>query len=251
MTAHCSLSGVALTVRDPEALASFYCTMLGMKRMDQRNGIAVGYGGQDAALMLKPASSGPAYQHLPDDRYWKIAITLPNLDLAHDLLTRKGISVTEPRQFREIAYMSHLSDPEGYVIELIQHTFDGKARTTDGDRTLPLGGGAQIGLITLRTNDIEGDLAHCRDHLGMAYLSRQTVTDRGFDLHFLALTGEQQPDPDVNAVENREWLWQRPYTSLEFQHRLDGAPIRYGEEGVEGDASVIINIADSGTTEFR
>ena len=41
------LKSVSLAVRDPEALATFYCDILGMRRMDQDGLIAVGYGGQE------------------------------------------------------------------------------------------------------------------------------------------------------------------------------------------------------------
>lgn len=244
------LRAVSLSVSDPQKLASFYCDILGMRQSVVGGEIAVGYGGQGASLVLKQAACGPAYRHNPDDRYWKIAITLPDMDVAHEQLVAKGIGVTEPRQFQEIARMCHLADPEGYIIELLQHSFEGKPLTTKGDPSLPLGGGAQIGLITLRTDNIDRDMKHCRDDLGMAYLSRQAVTDRGFDLYFFAFTDEQPPNPDVNAVENREWLWQRPYTSLEFQHRLDGAPIRRADEGAEGAATVLIVTSDGSPIEF-
>ena len=46
-----------------------------------------------------------------------------------------------------------------------------------------------------------------------------------FDLHFLAYTDETLPNPDVTAVENREWLWKRPYTTLEFQ-QIPGVEIQ-------------------------
>ena len=46
----------------------------------------------------------------------------------------------------------------------------------------------------------------------------QDVAAYGFDLHFYAFTHESPPDPDLWAVENREWLWKRSYTTLEFQH---------------------------------
>ena len=224
-----------------------------MKRNDRDGIVAVGYGGEGADLLLHPSplasSSGPAYQHRANDRFWKIAITVPNLDMAHAQLSERGVSVTTPHQFREIAYMSHLADPDGHVIELLQHTFEGKPRTVDGDASKPLGGGAQIGLITLRSADIDTDLAHCVDDLEMTYLSRQEVSDKGFDLYFVAFTSETQPNPDVNSVENREWLWQRPYTTLEFQHRLEGAPTRRIEDG-EGAARIVVETADGKRFDF-
>ncbi|MEM7044079.1 MAG: VOC family protein, partial [Pseudomonadota bacterium] len=57
-----------------------------------------------------------------------------------------------------------------------------------------------------------------RDRLGMTLLSIQPVTDYGFTLYFLAFTDERPPHDDLEAVGNREWLWQRPYTTLELQH---------------------------------
>ena len=111
-------------------------------------------------------------------------------------------------------------------MEWIQHTFDGQPPTAAPDPTAARGGGAQIGLITLRTSDLAQDMQTCTDQLGMRYLSRQAITDLGFDLYFFALTDEHPPIDDVNAVGNREWLWQRPYTSLEFQHLLEGPTVR-------------------------
>ena len=251
MTIQNRLAAIILNVKDPEGLASFYCGILGMKRLDRGDTVAVGYGGQGAALVFRQISGGPAYQHEANHRYWKIAITLPNLDLAHAQLTKNGITASSPKQFQKIAYMSHLSDPEGHIIELLQHTFAGKARTSDGNASLPMGGSARIGLVTLRTNDITAEKHHFLDELGMAYLSHQTVMGRDFDLHFFAFTGETQPNPDVSSIENREWLWQRPYTTLEFLNRLDGGTIKTANENHLGAAVVIIENGDEALTIFR
>ena len=48
------------------------------------------------------------------------------------------------------------------------------------------------------------------------------VADYGFELYFLAAVSEEEaakmPDPnDLDSVGNREWLWQREYTTLELQ----------------------------------
>jgi len=217
------ITALTLNVTDPEKLAAFYCDIMGMRRSDEAGTVTVGYDGEGAKLELVASPVATPYRHGRNDRYWKIAITVPDLDLAYEQLAAHGISVTPPGQFRDIAYMSHLADPEGHIIELIQHTFQGKPLTRKGNGTLPLGGGARIGLITLRTDDIDAELVRCRDELGMSYLSRQDLPDLEFCLYFLAFTTETPPQPDPNAVENREWLWQRPYTVLEFQHRLQGS----------------------------
>ena len=51
----------------------------------------------------------------------------------------------------------------------------------------------------------------------MKILSRQNIPDM-FDLYCLACTDEKPPSDDVNAVEIQEWLWRRPYTTLELQY---------------------------------
>ncbi|CTQ52198.1 glyoxalase I [Roseibium album] len=241
------ISSLTLRVSNPDRLAAFYCDVLGMQLVDGYGGQAVSYTGQGAALILSPCDGPETYQHDPSDRYWKIAITLPDLDIAYAQLQARGIEVTQPNQFRDIAYMSHMTDPEGHVIELIQHNFLGNPLTKQGDRTLSLGGGANIGLITLRTSDIETDLSFCRDELGMRYLSRQDVPDLNFCLYFLGFSQEATPVPNVDAVENREWLWQRPYTVLEFQYRKDDV-IRHRPENSIGAASVQI---EAGNNAFR
>ncbi|MBO6893380.1 MAG: VOC family protein [Roseibium sp.] len=211
------LSELSLQVSDPEALADFYCEVLGMNRVGPTDAVTIGYPGENAGLRFRPGAREKVGAQASSARYWKIAITVPDLDMACALLRQTGLQVTEPHQFRDIAYMSHLADPEGHVIELLQHTFHGNPKTAAGNPELPLGGGARMGLITLRTSDLEADLAHCRDHLGMRYLSRQDVPDLNFCLHFLAFTNDTPPVADLDAVENRQWLWQRPYTMLEFQ----------------------------------
>lgn len=241
---------LTLNVTDPAGLAAFYCDILGMKRTENPSSLAVGYGGEGARLEFLPTSDAAPFQPDRSDRYWKIAITLPDLDCAYRQLSARGIEVTAPNQFRDIAYMSHLADPEGHTIELIQHTFDGNALTCPGDDALPLGGGAHLGLITLRTDDLDADFRTCRDKLGMRYLSRQDVPDLGFCLYFFAFTEETPPVPDVDAVENREWLWQRPYTVLEFQHRNEGQIVHRSSDK-RGAATVAIVIPDGQKTALR
>jgi len=211
------LSRVILSVRSPKNLARFYTAHLGMKARTEDDGIILGYDGNDAALELRQATSGKTYAHARSDRYWKIGITLPDLELAHKQLRDTGINVSAPNQFGDIGYMCHLSDPDGFVIELLQHRFQGNQGKVEGDPAKPLGGGARIGQITLRTSNLDQALAFYRDRLGMHLLSIQPVQDFGFSLYFLAFTDEHSPTAELTAVGNREWLWQRPYTTLELQ----------------------------------
>ncbi|WP_170517080.1 VOC family protein [Ruegeria atlantica] len=208
------LSAVLLRVADPKQLIDFYTDVLGMTARAQGANYRIGYGGQDADLLLMPGGGG--YAHDGGQRYWKIGITVPDVDLAVSHLREKGVEVSEPKQFRDIGYMCHLKDPEGFVVELLQHDFQGNRPGNAADPAAPFAK-ACIGQITLRTGDIAAEDAFCRAQ-GMQLLSVQDVAQYGFDLHFYAFTDDVPPNPDLWSVENREWLWKRPYTTLEFQH---------------------------------
>ncbi len=216
------LAAIRLRVANPDALASFYRDALGMSVRVDGEVRHVGYPGQDADLVLMPRGGG--YTHDRGHRYWKIGITLPDVDLAAAHLRQLGIEVSPPRQFLDIGYMCHLSDPEGFVIELLQHDFEDNRPS--GYAPKSAFSDARIGQITLRTGDIAAEDRFCRN-IGMRLLSMQDVADYGFDLHFYAFTEETPPVSDLWAVENREWLWKRPYTTLEFQHMADArfAPV--------------------------
>ena len=162
------------------------------------------------------------YSHQPSsDVYWKIGLSLADVDTARSMLVSQGEDVSLPRQFLNIGYMCHLNDPFGYSIELLQHDFQ---KNFSSERiqaylqqNLALGQQVHVGQITLRVSNIEKSLAFYESGLGMKLLSRQTIPHK-FDLYFLACTNEDPPSDDINSVEIREWLWRRPYTTLELQH---------------------------------
>ncbi|WP_050604921.1 VOC family protein [Ruegeria sp. 6PALISEP08] len=208
------MSALRLRVGDPDRLAAFYRDMLGMSVRSEGLSHRVGYEGQDADLLLLPGGGG--YTHDRGQRYWKIGITVPDVDLAVAHLRACDVPVSAPNQFLDIGYMCHLADPEGFVIELLQQDFEGNRPPQAADPDAPFAQ-ARIGQITLRTGDIASEDSFWRAQ-GMSLLSMQEVAPNGFDLHFYAFTPETPPNPDLWAVENREWLWKRPYTTLEFQH---------------------------------
>ncbi len=238
------LCGVQLNVIAPEALSQFYVECLGMEVHPMGDAWRLSYPHQDSYLSITRAEQAVPYAAGRLDEYWKIGITVPNLDRAYAQLTGKGIPVSAPKQFKDIGYLAHVTDPEGFHIELLQHTFKGEPLTEKGvpQKPLhkPLGGSATLAHITLRTTDIEADLAYYQQECGMSLLSVQPVSEYGFTLYFLAHTDEQPPNPDLEAVENRPWLWQRPYTMLELQHlTLDGHQIKKTEAGSCGYAGLV------------
>jgi len=215
------VAGVVLNVVSPEKLAKFYVQYLGMTATRTENELRVGYNEAEAYIALRQSPSLSSYKHERNDIYWKIGITLPDIDIAYSHLKHQGVNVSRPHQFENIGYLCHLTDPEGYQIELLQHTFEKDEKTMVADEKLKLGGGARVGQITLRTNDIYSELDYYIGRLGMRLLSIQPVPKYNFDLYFFGFCKETPPNPVPTSEENRPWLWQRPYTTLEIQHRYE------------------------------
>ena len=207
---------IILRCRDAEAQRSFYVGVLGMR--EWKDG-TVGYPGEGARLLFLPADH--AYQPRPDDVYWKIALAVPDLDLACRQLEKAGVRVGVPEQFSDIGYLAHLTDPEGFTIELIAHCFQGETSPLPAGPA-QLGGGATLNLVTLRSASLE-EIDRTCDAFGMKALAIMPVERYGFTLYFYAFTEEEPPSQDLSAVENRPWIYQRPYTVFEIQHR-PGAP---------------------------
>ncbi|MEO9902574.1 VOC family protein [Nisaea sp.] len=201
---------IKLRCLDPARQRTFYTDILGMN--DRGDG-AVTYGAAEAGITFE--NSVHSYQPSSRDTYWKVALAVPNIELAYEQLTARGVEVGVPRQFQDVGYLTHFQDPEGFTIELIEHWFKGNRPATQHD-TSRLGGGACLNLLTLRTGDIAPIREECLAW-GMAPLSVQDVKGYGFTLHFFAFTDDTPPNPNLTAVENREWLYQRPYTVLEIQ----------------------------------
>jgi len=245
------LSAVVLNVSDPERLAEFYCRVLGMERSERDGHIAAGYGRAGAALVFKPAEASGPYAHRSTDRYWKIALTVPDVDCAHAQLLENGVNASTPHQFRDVGYLSHFTDPEGHIIELVQHTFAGEAKTRLGDPDAPLGGGAEIGLVTLRSTDIAKDIDRCEAATGLKYLVREQVFDLGFDLYFLGNPDDAPPSSDPDALINRPWIYQRPYTVLEFQHLKNHGRVDAPVSGQNGYQGLIFGTAGNGTPGYE
>lgn len=171
---------------------------------------------------IQQANPPKCYTSTPSsDVYWKIGLSLVDVDTARSQLVAQGVDVTSPKQFRDIGYMCHTKDPFGYSIELLQHDFECNFCSARIQSSLQpnsaLGQQTHLGQITLRVSNIDKSLSFYQDTLGMKLLSRQNIPNM-FDLYFLACTDELPPPHDLNAVEIREWLWARPYTTLELQH---------------------------------
>lgn len=202
------LAQIVLTSGNVAKTAGFYRETMGMRGLAH----GVGYGTKQAHLGFEP---GPSLGNDDGAFFWKIGITLRNLDHAVAYLRAEGTEVSKPRQFRDIGYLAHLRDPDGHSIELLQQ--GGKGDHTDPGNGHPVGGQAILAHLTVRVRDLAA-ARRWTTARGMRLLSVQDVEPSGFCLYFFAWSTEPLPDADPHAVANRAWLWARPYTLLEVQH---------------------------------
>ena len=241
---------VLLDISNADSSLEFYVDRLGMK-LDATD-TSTEAGATIYSLSFKTGASlqlrqrtdskfeDARYEPRDTDAYWKIGITVSDVDLARERLLGHGIEATEAAQFHDIGYLCHLDDPDGYCIELLQHTFQSNHKPQAPLDSEPLGTPPNLGQISLNVSNIEKSLAFYRDRIGMKVLSRQTVPDRGFTLWFLGHPDLTLPATSIAAVENREWLWQLPETTLELRafdqpiqsRRAHPSPAELGFRGI-------------------
>lgn len=230
-----------LYIAKPEQTLDFYQRCLGMRlETTQRHGAATHYflaytaQGRGKATPEMPfaflelihdtARPAPEVRAQPDhnEGYWKFSLAVADLDCAVASLRRNGVDVSEPVQIEDVAYLAFTQDPEGYAIELIAHFFKAnhppKCGISTADNKLVLNTAASLALIALRVLDIDRSLGFYQDQLGMRLLSRQRIEALGISLYFLAFDNDAAPIEDVDSVDIREWLWQRPYAQIELVH---------------------------------
>ncbi|MCR9139381.1 MAG: VOC family protein [Alphaproteobacteria bacterium] len=209
ITRHC------LRVTNAAELEAFYTHILGMRNFGTPGAPLLGFDPHRCLLELQSGATR-AYEPTPTDPYWKTGITVRNLDHAARSLKKQGWPVSEPHQFRDIGYLCHLHDPQGFTIELLQQGFEGREKAVGAGHAI--GGQATLAHITLRVSDITRARTLCEDTFGLRLLSIQPVPEHGFCLYFYSADSESPPYADLEAVDNREWLWERPYALLELQH---------------------------------
>lgn len=163
-------------------------------------------------------------QSTSKDAFWKIGITVKHLDSAVAFLQKQGVSVSKPAQFQDIGYLCHLRDPAGMSIELLQHAFQGKEDAIsdeDSSHLHPIGHQGTVAHITIRATNLPKLQQWCTKDMEMQLLSIQPVPDYEFTLYFYSWPSDlsTMPNPsNLKAVENRPWLWARPYGLIEIQH---------------------------------
>ena len=241
--------GPHFRVNSFEKLQTFYCDCLGMRTFSTNQNTQVfGYSDNHSRIQFEQKTVLP-YQSQPNDFYWKIGITLRNLDVAVAFLRSKGIQVSDPQQFRDIGYMSKIADPNGFIIELLQQGFEGSEKEVGDGHAF--GSQATLAHITLRITDLAASKRVFEQELGMRLMSAQPVDEFDFCLYFYAWSDEPLPDPDLYSIDNREWLWRRPYTLIELQHlQKPGSCVHRTSADLGGFDGFLYHQKDSGKSVF-
>ncbi|MEM7377459.1 MAG: VOC family protein [Pseudomonadota bacterium] len=182
------------------------------------------------------------------DGYWKVGVTVPDVDRACHALRMRGVAVSEPQQFRDIGYLCHLADADGHTLELLQHRFAAHFQPVPAVPSQALLGQATLAHISLRITDPARSLAFYRDGLGLHLLSVQAVEPHGFNLYFLGVEPGSPPNDDWASVAHREWLWQRSDTLIELQHvwHPERRQARYATGSETGFLGVTCTVDDPG-----
>ena len=81
----------------------------------------VGYSGREKNLRF--VQSETSYWPQPSDLYWKIAVSVPNIELAWHQLLARGARVSESNQFLDLCYLAYVTDPERFTVNVIEHWF--------------------------------------------------------------------------------------------------------------------------------
>jgi len=219
----------SLYISDPKQSLEFYVDILGMKLLNQFSKGSIEY----FHLKFNDDTSEATLELIYDldntnttfpkdntrlEGYWKIAISIKDVDIAREKLLQKGIEVTKPLEVPNVAYLCHFYDPDGYALELLSHNFQANQIKEDEDKNYPLGNKAIFSLITYRVKDIEKSLEFYQESLGMQLLSKMDLSQRGFELYFLGYPNTKVPNEDVESIDNVQWLWQRDFTMIELQY---------------------------------
>jgi catechol 2,3-dioxygenase-like lactoylglutathione lyase family enzyme len=222
---------ITFQVPDISAATAFYVDVLGMVQIGDDS---IGYSAE--CLKLRFVKCGTTRKATSRDAYWKIGITVKNLDHAVEYLKTKNISCSDPSQFLDIGYLSHLRDPAGLGIELLQQGFEGKHQPIEEGHAI--GGQATLAHITIRVSDLEHAKSWCEETMNMRLMSIQSVDLFDFTLYFYGWSDEELPGA-VDSVEIREWLWARPYALLELQHTKGTTFLRGTPPGAAGPTKIL------------
>lgn len=214
------LSAHRLLIKNPESTLDFYQNVLGMTLIRQKESKAgqhywLSFDAKQAELELVYQTDIEfeiAPQPCKTEGYWKFTVAVEHLEFTRSQLLNKNVAIGPCFEVQDLAYLCHLTDPNGYCIELIQKTL--KKPST----TLPCH--HSFNLSTLRVKNAKQSVQFY-ESLGMRLVYTYRSDARQMTLYFLISKSDanELAQPSDQLIEEK--LWQFPYTVLELQ-QLDG-----------------------------
>ncbi|MDO6491707.1 MULTISPECIES: VOC family protein [unclassified Cellulophaga] len=220
------LHSFTLQIFEPEKTISFYVDILGFRLEEKyvKSGSTfynLGFKDSPFYLQLKytPELTKIKYQETATDNYWKYSLFVDDIQRVYKKIKEYHIPIKEPFQFGAIGYLSHTADLENHQIEFIQKTFKQNTKQTPPNTSSPLLDNPILGLITIRTKDPIKSIKCFEDVLDLKLFVRMYVNrGKGFTLYFLGDKNLQAPRTDIDALENREWMYQQNNLFIEIQY---------------------------------
>ncbi|QKX05437.1 hypothetical protein HN014_11100 [Aquimarina sp. TRL1] len=218
--------GFSLHINHPEETLSFYQDIIGFRLVEQYQvenhtifcleSKARGY---DLELIYNQESENISYAHEMQDNYWKYSLFVDDIKRVYHRLNQIKHTTGEAYQFGDIGYLMHTADTESHKIEFIQKTFEQHSRQTVSNDLFFLKEQPVLGLLTIRTKDPVKMLRFFESTLGLKLFVRMYVEKgEGFTLYFLGDRELVPPNPDIDAIENREWMYQQNHLFIEIQY---------------------------------
>jgi len=213
------LQSFTLQIFEPKKTLNFYTTVLGFRllnKFSENNSIYYNLGFQNQIYFIQlkytPDLSLTPYQEMALDNYWKYSIFVTDIQKTYQGIQQRGYRIGDPYQFGDIGYLSHTTDNENHNIEFIQKTF--KSNPLHTQESNP-----SLGLLTIRTKDPVKIVKFYEEVMGLKLYVRMYVDrGRGFTLYFLGHKNLKVPSIDIDAIENREWMYQQSHLFIEIQH---------------------------------
>ncbi|WP_109301384.1 VOC family protein [Aquimarina sp. AU474] len=219
------LQSFTLQIFEQEKMLSFYINVLGFKllnKFSENNSIFYNlcFESTHSYLQLRytPSLKKTAYQQESTDNYWKYSLFINDIQKVYRKLQKQNYAINEPYQFGDIGYLAHTTDPENHQIEFIQKTF--KTHPLIVSNTHPIEKQQTVlGLVTIRTKDPIKSIHFFEKILDLKLFVRMYVNrGKGFTLYFLGDKNIEAPNPNIDALENREWMYQQNHLFIEIQH---------------------------------
>lgn len=219
-------TGFSLHISNPEVTIPFYLDILGFDLVNEsiqgnKTIFTIRNAQQSHTLDLvyDSENSEGVYTQYPDDNYWKFSLFVGDILRTQQQLNSNKHTTKEAYQFGQIGYLMHTADLERHQVEFIQKTFKENTKAIAPDNTYFLKEQPILGLLTIRTKDPIQSIRFFEGVLDLKLLVRMYVNrGKGFTLYFLGDKDLVAPNPAIDAIENREWMYQQNELFIEIQY---------------------------------